>query len=624
MLSTHMNRWLGRARRVLLTWEAFCAGVVILAIEVSGPLNKRDVDDILWVLLLPLLFLFGCTVIRFPHMPLTQVFIEQSLRTATWLRSRLALSLGLDFHPRRSNCLPPFHTLRRSWIALAFAAVALLPAQGILREVLAACRVTGLYTVYTLALCLLWTFLLASIVVQGAATFFGILEFVRARLQLEGATRVFVTSAAFVAIGAVLIVLDASAPQGEGLQRCVAALAFACLLPRVVRIAEPPRGPWLNIALGLGGRAHTVRLADLIRDGYQVAVLEAFVVVIALAPVAGSASADIFPATDTLLRLFGWTSVWLYTGGVLLAIGEFSRRRRLYDPAFDRSRVLWSVPGPEASALERERQVIEDAGWRLVIEDRLPAPDDADLLAGMPAGLLPPGQVPLAQVPPSLFLLSDDPGAVLAQVDERDKARRTRAAIERLVTSMRPRMGDRGEGTFLVPHCWLVVGLTRDDDRGSVDRTPAMSFGQSFQAVLGTRLRRFFHEVASRSGVDVLYVEDAVTPQQLGDVLEVLFDRHIQRASPGLIGEQDFVGVQGVRIVLHEVDPEVDGLDGLEDIDAHVTRNAISRARIMIISRDRRDGDDDDDGPPIEGESNDDWLRASLGNMFPRVAPTTG
>lgn len=619
MLSQQMNQWLGRARRVLWTWEAFCAGVIVLAIEVSGPLNARDIDDVLWVLLLPMLFLFGCTVIRFPHMPLTQVLLEQSLRTATWLRARLALSLGLDFHPRQANRLPAFQTLRRGWIALTFAAIALLPAQGVFRDALAASRVTGLYTVYILALCLVWTFLLASTLVQGTATYLGLLEFARVRMQLEGATKVFVTSLAFVSIAAVLFLLDASAPEGGGLTRCVGALAFACFLPRVVRVAEPPNGPWLNIALGMGGRAHTVRLSDLIRDAYQLGVLEAFVVVLAFAPGASSTTYETFPITDLLLRLFGWSSVWLYTGGALLAIGEFSRRRRLYDPAFDRSRVLWSVPGPEASALERERESIEKAGWRLVVEDRLPGPDDADLLAGMPAGLLPPGQVPLAQVPPALFLLGDEPGTVLANVDERDKARRTRTALERLLTSMRPRMGDRGEGTFLVPHCWLVVGLTRDDDRGSVDRTPAVSFGQSFQAVLGTRLRRFFHEVATRSGIDVFYVEDAVTPQQLGDVLDVLFERHIARAEPGLVGEQDFVGVQGVRVVLHEVDPET---DGLEDIDAHVTRHAISRARIMIVSRDRRDDDDDDDGPPIEGESNDDWLRVSLGDIFPRVAPS--
>ena len=47
------------------------------------------------------------------------------------------------------------------------------------------------------------------------------------------------------------------------------------------------------------------------------------------------------------------------------------------------------------------------------------------------------------------------------------------SAARRLLTAARPRFGDRGEGTFLVPHCWMVVGLTRDDDRGDGERPPA-------------------------------------------------------------------------------------------------------------------------------------------------------
>ena len=64
------------------------------------------------------------------------------------------------------------------------------------------------------------------------------------------------------------------------------------------------------------------------------------------------------------------------------------------------------------------------------------------------------------------------------------------------------------------------------------------------------------------------------------------------------------------------VDPEGEGLKG---VDAHLTRNAISRARILIVSRDRGGGGDDDGPPPSEGSSNDDWLREALGRMLPRL-----
>jgi hypothetical protein len=279
--------------------------------------------------------------------------------------------------------------------------------------------------------------------------------------------------------------------------------------------------------------------------------------------------------------------------------------------------VLWAIPGPEASALELEQAAIEATGWRLVISEQLPGPDDADLLVGVPSGVTPANRVPISRVPPALFLLSDDPGAVLAEAEERDKAERAASAIERLLASARPRLGDRGEGTFLVPHCWLVVGLTRDDERGHLDRSPPLTFGHSFRAALGTRLRRFLFEVMARSGLDVLYVEDAVTPQQVAQVLEVLFERHVARADPPYVSEHDFVGVPGVRIVLHDVDPEGEGISG---VDAHVTRNAISRARIMIVGRDRKDGDDGDDGPE-QGESSDLWLREALTRLFPRMQP---
>ncbi len=598
----------------LRTWlrspEVLCAAVLVLAIELFGPHGRNDIDDILWVLMVPLLFMAGCSMMRYRPMPLTQTVIRWSVRAASWLRSRLVLSLGLDFHPTRHPRLQPFTGLRRTVMALALLALILLPAQGIGREVLEAARGTGTYTVYILALAAIWITLLAGVAVSVPASVLAVLEVVKSRFRLEGFARL---GATMLVLGAVVLLL-ATLHAEVGLQGAVGVLAFACLLPSVVQAVEPPNAPWLNIALGHEGPACTTRLGRLLRDGYRTAALEGFLVAALLIPREPGSG---FPVTDLLLALYAWSSAWLYTGSAMLAISEFNRRRRLFDPAFERSRVLWAVPGEEARALASERSTIEAAGWRLVVKDDLPGPEDADLLVGLPGGLMPPSRVPLARIPPALFLLSPDPTASLSEADERDKAERCREALERLLTSMRPRMSDRGEGTFLVPHCWLVVGLTRDDERGNVDRPPAMTFGQTFQSVLGTRLRRFMHEVSTRAGVDVYYIEDSVTPVQVGDVLERLFERHIQRADPGLVGEADFVGLQGVRVVLHDVDPETDGIAG---VDAHVTRNAISRARILIISRDRRD-DDDDDGPPVEGESTDLWLRESLRNMFPRLQP---
>jgi len=605
---------LTRLFRRISPWEALLLAVAVLGIEFLGSHATDDVGDIPWVLLMPLLFMIGCSVVRYRNLPLTHGLLDLALRGIQALRSRLVLSLGLDFHPDRHPRLPAFTTLRRAVLVMAGAAVVLYPARGLLREALFALRaIPGLRTAYVLLLGAVWLALLGGLAVQLPAAVLGTIEVLKGRTRLRVAGRAGVVVGSMVGVAVLLALLDDAA----GLDGAIAALAFAALLPSVVRAVDPPGGPWLNIAFGKEGVAKTAPLGDLIRDSHRLLALEALVLVCALAPTPAVAG-DLFPVTDVLLRLYGWTSAWLFTGGALLAIGEFNRRRRLFDPAFERSRVLWAVPGPEARTLQDEAVAIAASGWRLVVSDKLPDPEDADLLVGIPPGLMPPCRVPLTRVPGALFLVAQDPGLVLSEADERDKAARALSALERLLASTRPRFGDRGEGTFLVPQCWMVVGLTRDDDRPESERPPAMTFGQSFQSALGTRLRRFLHEVMARSGVDVFYIEDSVTPAQVSAVLEALFERHIRRVEPPLVGEQDFLGVQGVHIVLHDVDPETEGIEG---VDSHLTRNAISRARIMIIGRDRRDGGDDD-GPPTVDESSDQWLADALRRLFPRLQPT--
>jgi hypothetical protein len=597
--------------------EALAVAVCVLMIEVVGSHAHDDVDDMLWVLLLPLLFMTGCSLVRYKHLPLTKSLLDSVLGAVQELRSRLVLSLGLDFHPDRHPRLPAFVTLRRMVVAAWIAAVCLYPARGVLRELLAALRVPGLYTVHVLLLGAIWTVLLAGIAVQIPAGVLGVIEVLKGRTRLAGLSRLAVVGGLIALIVSLLIVLH----RASGLQGCLGALAFAALLPSVARAVDPPGGPWLNLSFGKHGRPATAPLGELVRDSHRLFALAAFLIVCALAPATSAdpaaAARDPYPVTLLMLAIYGWSAAWLYTVGALLAIGEFNRRRRLFDPAFERSRVLWAAAGPETRGLEDERVLIERSGWRLIVSERLPGSEDADLLAGIPSGLLPPCPVPLVKVPSAMFVLARDPGAVLAEADERDKARRASAAIDRLLTAARPRFGDRGEGTFLVPHCWMVVGLTRDDDRSDGERPPAMTFGQSFQSALGTRLRRFLHEVMTRAQIDVFYIEDAVTPQQFGEVLEALFERHIARADPPQVSEQDFLGVQGVHVVLHEVLPESEGVKG---VDTHLVRNAISRARILIVGKDRRDGGDDD-GPPSEGESSDSWLRDALRRLFPRLQP---
>jgi hypothetical protein len=597
-------------RRLFIGPEALLLAALVILVEVAGPTSRDDVDDVLWVVLLPMLLMLGCSLARYRSLPLTVAVVELAISAFHSLRARLVVSLGLDFHPDASPRLPVFTALRRTAAALVLASLVLLPATGIGRELLASLRVRGVYSVYVVSLVVVWAWLLIGIVVQVPAVILTVLEVAKRRVRLAGATRVLVAIGGLLAVGALLVSLD----QALGLTGALVLLGLGALLPTWMPPAEPVRGPWLILAVGRDGSPRTATISQIVRDGWRVLALHAFLVTALLAP-SGDAVDRLFPVTDLLLRVFAWLAAWIFTGGALLAVGEFNRRRRLHDPAFPRSRVLWAVPGPEASALQREQAFVEAAGWRVVVSDTLPGPDDADLLLGLPAGAAPAHPVPLSKVPPALFLLADRPGSVLTEAEERDKVARALTSLERLLASARPRGADRGEGTFLVPHCWLVLGLTRDDERGGIERPPAQTIGQSYRVALGTRLRRFLFEVMERAGIDVLFVEDAVTPRHVTAVLEVLFERHVRRELPPAVAEHDFTGIEGVRVVLQDVHPEPEGLPG---VDAHLTRNAISRARILIIGRDRKDDDDDDD-PPSEGESSDLWLKNALRNLLPRV-----
>lgn len=606
------NSLLVRLRRSISFVELAVLMLVVLVIEVLGAQAKDDVADSYLVLAMTVLVVVAASLSRYHELPLTTRLLDVLAGLFGKLRERLVLSLGLDFHPERHPRLPAFTGLRRSVLVAALAAAALYPARGLLREVLLLTRAPGLQTLHVLLLGLTWALLLGGLALHVPAAVLGAIEVLKRRAGLHGVLRALCVAAFLAAVATLVALLH----EAVGLQGCLTVLAFASVLPTVVRAVDPPGGPWLNIAIGKRGAPRTAPLGDLIRDVHRLFALEALIVACLLVPPAGLEQ-DPLPVTTLLLALYGWSAAWLYTGGALLAIGEFNRRRRLHDPAFERSRVLWAAPGPEASSLLTERASIERSGWRLVVSEELPGSDDADLLVGVPPGLKPNCSVPLARVPAGLFLLGHDAGGVLCEADERDKARRAASVLERLLTSTRPRLADRGEGTFLVPQCWLVVGLTRDDDRPDGDRMPAMTFGQSFQAALGTRLRRFLYEVMSRAAVDVFYIEDSVTPPQFAQVLERLFERHIGREQPGPVSERDFIGLHGLHVVLHEVDPETEGIKG---VDAHVARNAISRARILIVGKDRGGGGDDDT-PPVEGTSNDEWLREALGRLFPRLQP---
>src|SRR5438552_13020801 len=97
-----------RMRRFVGNGELWVLLAAVIAIEALGMRSLDDMDDIPLVLMLPVLFFVGVSVVRYKDLPLTNGVLEAALRLINGIRARLVLSLGLDFHPERHPRLPAF------------------------------------------------------------------------------------------------------------------------------------------------------------------------------------------------------------------------------------------------------------------------------------------------------------------------------------------------------------------------------------------------------------------------------------------------------------------------------------------------------------------------------------
>src|SRR6266850_1305399 len=103
-----------RIRRCIGNGEGLALLAAVFLIELMGQRSTDDVDDVPLVIMLPFLFVAGCSVVGYKDLPLTNGVLEAAMRLVNGVRARLVLSLGLDFHPERHPRLPAFTTLRRA------------------------------------------------------------------------------------------------------------------------------------------------------------------------------------------------------------------------------------------------------------------------------------------------------------------------------------------------------------------------------------------------------------------------------------------------------------------------------------------------------------------------------
>ncbi len=156
---------------------------------------------------------------------------------------------------------------------------------------------------------------------------------------------------------------------------------------------------------------------------------------------------------------------------------------------------------------------------------------------------------------------------------------------------------DRGEGFLYAPHWWPSDRMYRD--AWHEDDLSEGSSGPDFHHHYGQPARRLLRQVLRSLSIDLIYIEDGVPSNRMGDVMRLLF-RHFDatagRAAPErVLEERHLASPPGVHLALQEI--EIDAPQRkIEEGYKEPSYESLSRARLLLVLR-ARGGDEPDEDP---------------------------
>jgi len=155
----------------------------------------------------------------------------------------------------------------------------------------------------------------------------------------------------------------------------------------------------------------------------------------------------------------------------------------------------------------------------------------------------------------------------------------------------------RGEGFWLGPQHWFLLGLGRDrqaDEEALREGLFEPRAGSAYADVLDWRARAHLLEVCRDVEVDLVFLQDGVSFGGLRRVLETLFEVHDIFGGTRRVEERDFVGLVGLRIVLHDFEL---GRRLLKTGYPEPDYDDLARARILHVFKDKGGGNERADTP---------------------------
>ncbi|MEM7204650.1 MAG: hypothetical protein AAF628_30610 [Planctomycetota bacterium] len=323
--------------------------------------------------------------------------------------------------------------------------------------------------------------------------------------------------------------------------------------------------------------------------GCAMGVLALFVAVVVAAvgrPALGLPGAPdpSMPVTQVAGAVASWLGAAAMALGCAFAV-QWMRHQRLRDPARPKPRLAHL--GGSATRVPEAASILQGVGWRTVATSQ-PHPE-ADLRIEVLDAPMPPLQrrqrEPL-QVSVRALALPELQQVLARRADAHRRAELVRG-LETLFSRATSRSYRNGNGFWVAPQYWWVIGLTRDIDEDDYHADGALLtgvVGPAYHRVLPLTARQHCHEVLKALDIDLLFVEDGVGFAGLERVLSVLFEHFDRHDGQRRIEERDLTGLIGIRACLHDFElgkprrprdfPEPD-------------YDTLGRARILHLARDR-------------------------------------
>jgi hypothetical protein len=292
----------------------------------------------------------------------------------------------------------------------------------------------------------------------------------------------------------------------------------------------------------------------------------------------GSGTPDGMPCTYAMGRVFGVLTA-LATLLYLFATVDFLDFKRIRsDPALPRTKTMLYRAGSLPSGFTVP-------GWELKPTSKVPRKDDADLYFDPDCKRRETSGVPVFKKNP-LSIPPKDREFYLDRADFIAKRRIFYRGLNRLLKICHASSFRDGAGYIMIPHCYFVEGLHRDDRNEDLEEDRVI--GPRFQEIWGLRVRHFLHNVLEAMDIDIVYFEDGIKIKQLKSVFEVLFEMYHARGPNFRVEEYHFMGLGGVRVVLEMLRPDLERNrpDGYPE--THFSN--LSQARILVVFKDRGGG----------------------------------